>query len=334
MSAPADEFEIIRALFAPLATDPQARGLIDDVAVLAAREGLVVTTDAIIEGVHFLPDDPIDTVAKKALRVNFSDLVAKGARPVGVLLTLLWPNARPAAQIAGFARGLGEDLKLYEVALLGGDTCATPGPLTVSITAFGDPCGARTPSRADASIGEQVWVTGVIGEAYLGLMQLTSEPDILGAAPEDRVDHLAAQARLHYRVPQPPVALAPAIADFASASIDVSDGLIADAAKLAAASGVAIRIDADAVPLLGGEDYVARHGAAGLMRLLCGGDDYEALFTAAPESRGAILAAGRAAGINVTLIGDVEAGAGVRVIGADGRELAHEVGGHAHRLGA
>ncbi len=331
---PADEFDIIRALFAPLATDPQARGLIDDVAVLAARDGLVVTTDAIIEGVHFLPGDPIDTVAKKALRVNLSDLAAKGAKPVGIMLTLLWPNTRPAAQIADFVRGLGEDLKLYDVALLGGDTCATPGPLTVSITAFGEPYGARTPSRADASIGEQVWVTGHIGEAYLGLMQLTSQPDILGAAPEDRVDHLAAQARRHYRVPQPPVAFAPAIADFASASIDISDGLIADARKLAAASGVAIRIDADVVPLLGGEDYVARHGAAGLMRLLCGGDDYQALFTAAPESRAAILSAGRAAGINVTLIGDAEAGAGVRAIGADGRELAQETDDHAHRLGA
>lgn len=333
MTAPADEFDIIRALFAPLATHPAARGLIDDVAVLAARDGLVVTTDAIIEGVHFLPNDPIDTVARKALRVNLSDLAAKGAKPVGVLLTLLWPNARPAAEITEFARGLGEDLKLFDVALLGGDTCATPGPLTVSITAFGEPYGARTPSRAGASIGEQVWVTGTIGEGFLGLMQLTSEPEILGAAPEDQLDYHAAHARRHYRVPQPPVGFAPAIAEFASASIDVSDGLLADAGKLAAASGVAMRIDADAVPLLGGEAYVARHGAAGLMRLLCGGDDYQALFTAAPESRGAIVAAGRAAGINVTLVGDVEAGLGVRVVGADGRELEQAAGGHAHRLG-
>jgi|CXWL01.1.fsa_nt_gi thiamine-monophosphate kinase len=333
MTAPADEFDIIRSLFAPLATGAGARGLIDDVAILSPRGDIVVTTDAIIEGVHFLPADPIETVAKKALRVNLSDLAAKGAKPVGILLTLLWPHSRPAARIADFARGLGEDLKLYDVALLGGDTCATPGPLTVSITAFGEPYGARTPSRADASIGEQVWVSGYIGEAFLGLMQLTAEPDILGAAPEDRVDHPAARARLHYRVPQPPVAFARAIAEFASASIDVSDGLIADAGKLAAASGVAIRIDADAVPLLGGEDYVARHGAAGLMRLLCGGDDYQALFTASPESRGAIVEAGRAAGVVVTLIGDVESGAGVRVVGADGRELPHAAGGHAHRLG-
>jgi thiamine-monophosphate kinase len=330
---PADEFDIIARYFAPLATAAGARGLIDDAAVLEASGRLVVTADAIVEGVHFLPADPIDTVAKKALRVNLSDLAAKGARPIGVVLSLIWPDHRPSAQIADFARGLGEDLAFYDVALLGGDTTSTPGPLTVAITAFGAPLGPRVPARADASVGEQLWVTGYIGEAYLGLMLPTSEPAILGAAPEDQIDVLAVQARERYRVPQPPVAFAAAIAEFACASIDVSDGLIADAEKIAAASGAAIRIDADAVPLLGGAAFVDKHGAAGLMRLLSGGDDYQALFTAKPESRGQIIAAARALEVNVALIGDVAEGAGVRVVDARGQAIPVPASGHRHKLG-
>lgn len=330
---PADEFDIIRSLFAPLATHAGARGLVDDVAVLQVNGRLVVTTDAIVEGVHFLGDDPIDTVAKKALRVNLSDLTAKGSKCIGVLLTLIWPHSRPSEQIAGFARGLGEDLKLFNIPLLGGDTTSTPGPLTVSITAFGEPLGARVPARGDAKPGEQLWVTGFIGEGYIGLRSLVSTPQVIDAAPGDQHDAPTVRARAHYWAPDFPAAFAPAIAEFASASIDVSDGLIADAAKIAAASNVRLRIDADAVPLLGGEAYVQKYGAEGLMRLLSGGDDYQTLFTAAPEHRREIMAAGRSAGVNVTLIGDVEPGDGVRIVGADGRDLPAFAAGHVHKLG-
>jgi thiamine-monophosphate kinase len=166
----ADEFHVIRDLFAPLATDAGARALADDVAVLEARGALVVTTDAIVEGVHFLAGDPIETIAMKALRVNVSDLVAKGAKPVAALLTLVWPKDRPSDQIAALAEGLGRDLKHFGVSLIGGDTTSTPGPLTVSITAFGEPLGARTPARANARVGDDVWlVGGEIGSAWLGL---------------------------------------------------------------------------------------------------------------------------------------------------------------------
>src|SRR5215475_9966166 len=146
----ADEFDVIRKLFAPLATSGAARGLSDDVAVLEASGKLVVTTDAIVEGVHFLPDDPIDTIAKKALRVNVSDIVAKGAKPIGALLTLIWPDDRGADQITDFGRGLREDLEAFEIPLLGGDTTSTPGPLTISMTLFGAPLGDSVSSRADA----------------------------------------------------------------------------------------------------------------------------------------------------------------------------------------
>jgi thiamine-monophosphate kinase len=326
----ADEFDIIRTLFAPLA-GAGARGLVDDAALLG---DLIVTTDAIVEGVHFLPADPIDAIAKKALRVNLSDIAAKGAKPIGVLLTLIWPKHRDAAEIVTFARGLGEDLRAFDVPLLGGDTTSSPGPLTISITAFGAPLGARTPSRADAKPGEQVWVTGTIGDAFLGLKSLTETPDIIGAGVDARTDAHARAVRDAYRTPSPPLAFASAISKHASASMDVSDGLVIDAAKLAQASNVAIRIDAEAIPLsAAGHAYLAKHGDAGLADLITGGDDYQALFTAAPEARGAIMQAGRESGTNVALIGDVSEGGGVRVVGAGGVELSIAHAGHSHKLG-
>lgn len=327
---PADEYDIIRKLFAPLAGEG-ARGLIDDVGIIG---DLIVTTDAIVEGVHFLASDPIETVAKKALRVNLSDIAAKGAKPIGVLLTLIWPRHRDAAEIAAFARGLGEDLRAFDVPLLGGDTTSTQGPLTISITAFGKPLGLRTPSRVDAKPGEHLWVTGFIGDAWLGLKSLTDATGIIGADAEARTDAQARAIRDAYRTPSAPLAFAAAIAKHAGASMDISDGLVIDAGKLANASKVAIRIDAEAVPLsAAGHSHVAAHGERGLIDLITGGDDYQALFTAPPEVRGAILQAGRASGANVVLIGDVSEGAGVRVIGAGGVELPIAQGGHRHKLG-
>jgi thiamine-monophosphate kinase len=314
---PADEFDIIRSLFAPLATSAAARGLIDDVAVLETSGRLLVTTDAIVEGVHFLPDDPIDTVAKKALRVNLSDLAAKGARPIGALLTLIWPCHRPAAQIADFARGLGEDLGAYGVALLGGDTTSTPGPLTVSITAFGAPLGARIPSRADARAGQDVWLTGAIGDAFLGLSVLRAGVAEAAAAP------LAAR----YRLPNPRVDFAPIIAAHAGGSMDVSDGLILDARKLAAASGVYVRIVASKVPISAAARAWIERTGVDEASLFSGGDDYEILFTADPSVREVLAGAG------ASCIGYARAGGGVELIGADGQAMQIARPGHAHALG-
>ena len=304
-----DEFEIIRMLFAPLATHAGARGLADDAALFA---GHVVTTDAIVEGVHFLPDDPIETVAQKALRVNLSDLAAKGAKPVGALLTLIWPQTRSADEIAAFARGLGEDLRLFDVALLGGDTSTTPGPLTISIAAFGAPLGPRTPSRADARIGDEVWLSGPVGDSYLGLRALT--------APEVVPQREAVIAR--YRVPQPRLDLAALVAQCAHASMDVSDGLFADLTKLAAASAVAIRIDHDAIPIsVAGGEWLARGGARDA--LIGHGDDYEIVLTAAPQRRTELAARG------LVRIGEVVEGAGLWR--PTGEPIA--AAGYSHRLG-
>lgn len=309
---PADEFDIIHTLFAPLATSEGARGLVDDVAILQASGRLVVTTDAIVEGVHFLGDDPIETVAKKALRANLSDLAGKGARPLAVLLTLIWPQHRPAAQIADFARGLGEDLRSYGVALIGGDTTATPGPLTVSITAFGEPFGARTPSRADAKVGEDLWLSGPIGDALLGLLALRE-----GAY--EQVELIA-----RYRLPNPRLDCATIVTAHAGAAMDVSDGLIADARKMARASNVGLRIEIERVPV----SAAARAwGRAALLDLFAGGDDYELLFTASEKARGQLEALG------MHRIGEVTEGHDIVLIDADGSPVAFPRAGHVHRLG-
>ncbi|MGE0595545.1 MAG: thiamine-phosphate kinase [Hyphomonadaceae bacterium] len=329
---PADEFEIIRTLFAPLAQHRFARGLIDDVAVIESPGQIVVTADAIVAGVHFLAEDPLDTVAKKALRVNVSDLVAKGALPVGFVIALMWPQVRDAAGIAAFAQGLAEDLRFYDAALLGGDTTSTPGPLSIAVTAFGIPHGARTPARADARAGDQVWVTGYIGDAFLGLRSLTQTPDVIGADAGAAVH--ADAVRAAYRTPAPPHAFAPHVAAHARASMDVSDGLVADAAKMAAASKVGIRLDAEAIPLsAAGHAFCAAGGAEALIALITAGDDYQALFTADPSARSAIMAAARETETNVALIGDVVEGAGVRVTRAGGAVLPISAGGHSHKLG-
>ena len=314
--AMADEFDIIARYFAPLATSDGARGLVDDVALI---ENLVVTTDALVEGVHFLPADPIDLIARKALRVNLSDLAAKGAQPKGLLLTLIWPDHRPASQIEEFARGLGQDIEEYKLALLGGDTTSTPGPLVISITAFGVPLGANTPSRADAKAGDDIWVTGTIGDAALGLDDLKRNP---------KAQTYCAR---RYQLPEPRVSFAPLIAAFAHASMDVSDGLTQDAGKIAAASKLQLRIDAGAVPLSGqARGFVEAGGDRA--RLLGGGDDYEILFTALPAHRAAILKAGEDLHIAVTRIGAVEAGEGAMILDAQGASIA--IGGWRHQLGS
>jgi thiamine-monophosphate kinase len=316
---PSGEDALISRYFKPLATDPGAFGLVDDAAILKADgEDVVVKTDAIVEGVHFFPDDPPDTVARKALRVNLSDLASKGASPAGFVLTLALRRADDA-WLAPFARGLGEDAAAFGCPLLGGDTVSTPGPLMISITAFGRlPVGTMV-HRFGAKPGDRIVVTGTIGDATLGLDVLKG-----GAAATGLADDEAARDMLigRYRVPQPRNALAQAIRDHASAAMDVSDGLAGDLAKLCAASGVSAVIDAPAIPLSAPAASLLAQGLVRLEALVSGGDDYE-ILCAIPENRyEAFAKAADMAGVAVTPIGTVIAGTSApRFIDAQGREL-------------
>jgi thiamine-monophosphate kinase len=314
---PSAEDSLIARYFRPLATDPGAFDLTDDAAILkSSADELVVTTDAIVEGVHFLSNDPPDTIARKALRVNLSDLAAKGAAPVGFVLTLALRVAGDA-WLAPFAHALGEDATKFGCSLLGGDTVSTPGPLMISITAFGRVPPGRMVRRNGAKAGDRVVVSGTIGDAALGLELLKG--GAAAALGGDEREMLIGR----YRVPQPRVALAQAVRDYASAAMDVSDGLAGDLAKLCAASEVSAAIDAQSIPLSGPARTLLSSGALGIESIVSGGDDYEILCTI-PENRfEAFAQAASLARVPVTSIGTIIAGLAVpRFIDGQGTEIA------------
>jgi thiamine-monophosphate kinase len=308
------EDSLIARHFKPIASDPGAFGLDDDAAILApSGDDTVVTTDAIVEGVHFLPGDPPDTIARKALRVNLSDLAAKGATCAGFVLTLALRSADDA-WLTAFAGALGEDAKLFGSPLLGGDTVSTPGPLTVSITAFGRVPAGRMVRRRGASVGDRVMVTGTIGDAALGLAILKGTLVVDAAAQATLVER--------YRVPQPRNAAAIAVRDHASASMDVSDGLAGDLAKLCAASGVSAVIDTSRIPRSDAAAELLARGVVRLETLVSGGDDYEVLCTVAEEKADAFADQAGRAGVAVTAIGTVIAGANPpKFLDGQGREI-------------
>lgn len=293
-----DEFGFIEKYLRPLAGQG-ALGLIDDAAQLGAA---MVSKDLLVEGVHFRADDPLALVARKALRVNVSDLVAKGCRPRSYLLGLVLPADYGEQELAEIAAGLAQDQDVYGLSLLGGDTTRgkAGAPLVLSVTMIGDMPVAGAVLRSGASPGDRVFVTGTIGDAGLGLRRLSED----GTASGPLVDA--------YRVPGPPADLTEAIAQFASASLDVSDGLVADAEHLAKASGVCVRIDADKVPL-SGDAQIATKEETGLRFVLTCGDDYQTLFAVPPSGIAPIQEKAAAAGVRVTEIGEVCAGTGVTV---------------------
>ena len=305
-----DEFGIIAKYFAPLAGEG-AFGLKDDAALLPAQPGhdLVITTDAIAEGVDFFGFDPSGTIAQKALRVNLSDLAAKGAQAAHYLLNLSLPHTVTSDWLAAFADGLARDQQQFGITLLGGDTGATDGALAIAVTAFGFvPQGAMV-KRSGARVGDTVYVTGTIGDSGGGLAIFKREKHSLNDADRD-----ALIAR--YRVPQPPTTFAPALRGIATASVDISDGLVADLGHLASASGVRIIIDGEKVPL--SAPLKALWGKNALLRAVAAGDDYQIAFTAAPGLKGPFTAIGR-----------VDAGEGVSLT-TDGAEVAVPKPGYRH----
>jgi thiamine-monophosphate kinase len=308
------EDSLIARYFKPIATDPGAFGLDDDAAIIAPTgDDIVLTTDAIVEGVHFLPEDPPDTIARKALRVNLSDLAAKGATCAGFVLTLALRRADDA-WLTAFARALGEDAKLFSCPLLGGDTVSTPGPLTVSITAFGRVPVGKMVHRSGAKPGDRVVVTGTIGDAALGLAMLK------GTLATDAV--ACAMLAERYRVPQPRNALALVVRAHASAAMDVSDGLAGDLTKLCLASRVSAVIDAPSIPKSPAAADLLARGAVGLETLVSGGDDYEILCTVPEAQADAFAGEARRAGVPVSAIGTVIAGEGpAQFLDGQGKEI-------------
>ena len=314
------EDSLIARYFRPLATDPGAFELGDDAAALKAHgDDIVVTTDAIVEGVHFLPDDPADTIACKALRVNLSDLAAKGAVPAGFVLTLALRKAEEA-WLKPFAQALGRDAIQYGCPLLGGDTVSTAGPLMISITAFGRVAPGKMVHRSGAKPGDLVVVTGMIGDAALGLNVLQH-----GTAAAALADDAAARELLvgRYRVPQPRNALAKAVRDHAQAAMDVSDGLAGDLAKLCAASGMSAVIEAASIPLSAAASGLLARGIVGIEAIVSGGDDYEILCVIPPTGLEAFKQAAQTAEVPVAVIGKIVSGASSpRFLDRQGREIA------------
>jgi thiamine-monophosphate kinase len=301
------EFDLIAKLFAPLSRNvPGAFGLTDDAAIIAPPAGheLVITTDALVEGVHFRKDDPPDTIAKKALRVNLSDLAAKGAKPVGYLLAISLPKHIGMQWLEAFARGLGDDQKEYGVALFGGDTTSTPGPLTLAITAFGSVAAGQMIRRSGAKAGDAVFVSGTVGDAGAGLKS-------------SQLEYLTTR----YRLPMPRMALGRALHGIASAALDVSDGLLADLGHIAETSGVKIDVDATRIPRSEELKRETGNSLKAIVEAATAGDDYELAFTAPESKRGAVFDAARKTNTPVTEIGRAVKGEGIRLLDDGGNAV-------------
>lgn len=324
----AGEFALIERYLAPLSAAAEgAFALKNDAAVLEVAPGdrLVATVDSLVAGRHFLAGDPADSVARKLLRVSLSDLAAMGAEPTSYLLAASWPLDVEEAWIAAFCQGLASDQKAFGVTLVGGDTTATPGPMTLTLTAFGRVSGTRVLDRSSLRPGDDLYVSGSVGDAFLGLRCLQGGIDGLDEAARDYlVDR--------YRCPQPRVALGLALlkGGIAASALDVSDGLAADLGHLLTASGVGAVVRLDIIPF----SQPAEQGLALLGEpcetLLSGGDDYELLFAASAERRAEVAKLSRELGLAITRIGETRAEPGLTVLGADQRPLALQSTGWTH----
>ncbi|HEY4162513.1 MAG TPA: thiamine-phosphate kinase [Dongiaceae bacterium] len=322
----AGEFALIEKYFAPLAKGfAGAVNLEDDACTYLPPAGkeLVITADALVENRHYLSSDPPDCIAKKMLRVNLSDLAAKGARPVGYLMTTAFGPDIDEAWVAKFASGLAEDQALFGISLMGGDTVATPGPTTLSVTAIGTAPIGKALRRGGAQPGDRLFVTGTIGDGLLGLRVLQGA--LVGLE--------AGHARFltgRNQVPQPRTDTGPALLEtgIVHAAMDISDGLVADAGHIAEASHCGLVIRADRVPLSPAASEVLAADLDLLESLLTGGDDYEILFTA--RDAAPLQEVARKTGVPITEIGEVVTGSGVSVVDRDGAVLPLKQTGFQH----
>tara|TARA_R110000868_G_scaffold2321_1_gene17184 strand:+ start:40054 stop:41022 length:969 start_codon:yes stop_codon:yes gene_type:complete len=316
------EFDFIRTRLAPLTRGhPAALSLRDDAAILTPREGqqIVLASDMLIAGVHFLDTDAPEIAAERAIRSNLSDLAAMGAMPLGYLSSIGWSRSATADWRERFIDGLALAQDAFGLRLLGGDTTAGPGPFSISLTLIGEVPQGEALLRTTARAGEDVWVSGTIGDAVLGLEiargESAAEPGLLE----------------RYQRPQPRLELGIALRGLASACMDVSDGLIADAGQLARASGIGIELAAQDVPLSdAARSRIAGEGEAGLIRLVTGGDDYELIFSAPAHHRAALNGLAGRLGLSLSRIGRTVEAPGVTLLDAKGEPITVGAGGFTH----
>ncbi len=308
------EFDRIARYFAPLAASfPGAFGLKDDAAVIAAADGaeLVITTDTIVEGVHFIGTELPCQIAAKLLRVNLSDLAAMGARPKAYTLNIALPEIVDDAWLESFTQGLAEDQARFHITLIGGDSVGTRGPIVLTLTAIGEVEAGTALKRAGARAGDIVFVSGTIGDGALGLR-----------AAQGKLDRLSASARAalidRYRCPRPRVALGLQLLAIAHAAADISDGLVADLGHVTRASGVGASIRLDSIPLSAAAQSAFATDPSLNEIILAGGDDYELVFCVPPEKSDAIEALAQEIDLPLTAIGEVHSGSGVDVFDANG----------------
>lgn len=322
------EFDFIATYLAPLA-GPGGLGLKDDAALLNPSTGkdLILTKDTMIEGVHFPRGHYGGDTAEKLLRVNLSDLAAKGASPIGYLLSIAWPKDIEPRYFQGFASGLRDVQDAYDFKLLGGDTTTIDGPMVVSATLIGEVPKGTMVKRRGAQLGDDIWVTGTIGDAYLGLQT------VLGKAlyPRPNADALWHFEEAYYR-PEPRLLFRKSLRQYAKACADISDGLVADAGHVAKASGASFVIDADKIPLSSAAGaWLAGQidQDEGFKKLITAGDDYELVFSAKPDDASAIRKAAKAIGLRLSKIGTVKSGEGILVM-SDGKAIRFSKTGHTH----
>ena len=295
------EFDLINRLLKPLAADePGALGLSDDAALLNCPSGhhLVLTKDAIVEGVHFFPDDPAETVGQKLLRVNLSDLAAMGAEPVGYMTVIARSAAIDDRWIEQFCKGLAADQALFDLRLLGGDLVSTPGPLTLTCTMIGKVPQGKAVKRSGAKPGNGLYVSGSLGESAMGLRVQSGL-----AVGEDAAFQLIDR----YRVPIPRVNLGKRLRDVATAMVDISDGLLADLGHLTNASSCGATLTLEQLPISDAVKTIP----GGKVQALTGGDDYELLFTADPAVEPELKGLASELGVPITHIGEIRKEGGI-----------------------
>lgn len=326
MTANRGEFGIIKDILSPLAAKmPGAFGLTDDAACLSLEPGkeLVLTKDAMVAGIHFLEDDPPSLIAKKLLRTNLSDLAAMGAKPKGYLLATAWPDSCDESWIREFAAGLKEDQDFFDVGLLGGDTVKTTGPLTLSLTALGSVTTGKAMRRNGAKIGDVVCVSGSIGDGALGLQSVLGKLNDISVPSRKFLEG-------RYRLPIPRLALGEILINYATACLDISDGLIADIGHICEQSNIGALLERSKIPLSNaGREVVSLHPEY-WASIFGGGDDYELVFTIAPDRQQEAFERAEDVGIAVTVIGKIIEGSSPQIFDSNGQEVYVAQPGYTH----